>query len=86
MQAHDIPRRRSDEAPRSRASRGRALLVAVAAVAVAALAFLWIPHWILVGLPFGDRSLRVGMATTWVGAAFVAAAWFTWKSSGPGPG
>jgi hypothetical protein len=62
---------------------GKAFLGAIAAVVLAALAFLWIPHWILAVLPFGSRALRVGLATTWVGGVFVFTSWLTWRSSAP---
>lgn len=70
---------------RRSSGRVRALLWALAVVALAALAFLWIPHWILAVLPFGSRALRVGLATTWVGGVFVFASWLTWRSSAPEP-
>lgn len=68
-----------------RLSAAGALLVAVGVLVLLALAFLWIPHWILAGLPFGSRSLRVGIATGWVGGAFCLASYLAWRTSDPRP-
>lgn len=48
-----------------------------------ALAFLFVPQWILVELPGLGRSTRVWLATAWVGAAFVAAGYAAWRAGAP---
>ena len=76
---------RSQDAGGRPPSVGKALVLALVAVGIAALAFLWVPHWILVGLPLESRSLRVGLATGWVGGTFLLASWITWRTSGAQP-
>ncbi|HJK99214.1 MAG TPA: hypothetical protein RMF84_18460 [Polyangiaceae bacterium LLY-WYZ-14_1] len=59
----------------------RAAAVAFGVFAGAVLAFLFVPQWILVELPWGSRGARVALATLWVALAFAGTQAAIWRWS-----
>ncbi len=64
---------------RARISRGigwpAAVAIGIAVSVFLAVVLLYVPHWMLTRLPFLTRSVRVALATTWMGAVTVALLW-----------
>lgn len=44
----------------------RAIAWAILTSALLTLVLMLIPHWLLTALPFGSRSVRVALATSWI--------------------
>ncbi|MCC7054338.1 MAG: hypothetical protein IT355_13810 [Gemmatimonadaceae bacterium] len=65
----------------SRLSWMRAAGVGAGAFAVLALAFLFVPHWILTGLTAPARGVRVWMATAWIALVFGASCVAGWRAT-----
>lgn len=59
----------------------RALVLALAGFIGLVVLFVFVPDWLLRGLPWGERGARVWLATGWVGAAFFAVGYSGWRST-----
>ncbi|MDZ7630238.1 MAG: hypothetical protein U5K74_02475 [Gemmatimonadaceae bacterium] len=60
----------------------RAVVASVLVFLLLALAFLYVPHWILTALSSPSRDIRVWMATGWIALALGASCVVGWRSTG----
>lgn len=69
--------------PTPRSSRPAALAVGLGVTAVLVLAFLYVPHWLLVKLRTPEREWRAIGAALWIALALALSGRWAWAWSAP---